>query len=165
MLIRTLTALVVVLVIGSGLFAQQNDAQVKVGDAIVIHMTGDLAKQYAKCSGYGRGKELPAGLEIQAIATIEQILDDGRIRIEQSFEMKRDGKQDCLVTLTATVDSTTITTDVTPKGTSVLASPATHKNDAEPTLTSEDMKMLRVALSGLQGVKLRTWTLTEEVGD
>lgn len=165
MLARTLAALAVVAVIENGLWAQQRDDAAKVGDHLVIRMTGDLAKQYTRCTGSLQENEAPAGLAIETIATIAQKLDDGRIRIEHSSRIKGNGNQARLVTLTATIDSAKVTTDVTPKGTPIYASPAAHKSGTKPAMTSEDTKILRLQLSELKGLKLCMWTLAEEIGD
>lgn len=160
MVIRILAALALVLAIGNGLFAQQNHSTAKVGDHLTIQMTGDLAKEYAQRTGSLRGNGAPDGLQIETSATIAQQLNDGRIRIEHTSHLNREGGTTRLVTLTATVDPTRITTAVTPKGTPVYAFPG-----AEPKLTSEVTKTLRLKLSNLHGLKLRTWTLSEEIGD
>ena len=166
MLARTLAALTALAVLGNGpLFAQQHVTSAKVGDHLVIRMTGDLAREYAQRTGSLGETKAPAGLEIETHATIAQTLDNGRIRIEHSSHIKHDSKQDRLVTLTATVDRTKLTTNATRKGTPVYASPAAHRNGTKPRLTTEDTKMLRLQLSELKGLKLRTWTLAEEIGD
>ena len=158
--LRLLAALALCLGIGNGLFAQQNDASAKVGDQLAIQMTGDLAKEYAKRVGSLRGNEAPGGLEIETSATIAQHLNDGRIRIEHTSHVNRDGGTTRLVTLTATVDPAKITTGLTPKGTPVRVSP-----NAEPKPTTKVAKTLRLKLTDLKGLKLRTWTLSEEIGD
>jgi len=165
MMARVLAVFLVVAVFGNGPLFSQEDASAKVGDLLFVRMTGDLAKEYAQRSGSLRENEAPAGLEISTSATIAQTLDNGRIRIEHWSQIKRDGKQDRLLTLTAIVDRTKITTDVTRKGTPVYASPAAHKNGAKPSLTTEDANVLRLQLSDLTGLKLRTWTLESEIGE
>ncbi len=127
-------------------------------------MTGDLAKEYARRTGSPTG-DAPDGLAIETIATIEQQVGDGRIRIEHSSPINTDGKLVRLLTLTATVDSTTVTTEVTPQGTLIYASPADHKKGTKPKLTTKETKTRRLQLSGLKGLKLRTWTISEEIGD
>lgn len=160
MLMRTLAALAVLAVIGKGsLFAQQNTST-KVGEHIVIQMTGDLAVEYAKCTGSISKDKVPPGLEISTTATIAQKLKDGRIRVEHTSHIVRTGEPLRLVTLTGIVDSTELTTDITPKGTEVFASPG-----AKPTLKTTETHTLRLTLSDLKGLKLRTWTLAEELAD
>lgn len=160
MVLRILAALTLILGIGNGLYAQQSHATAKVGDHLAIRMTGDLAKEYAQRTGSLRGNQAPTGFQIEISATIAQHLTDGRIRIEHTSHINRDGGTTRLVALTATVDPTKITKDITPKGAPVYASPG-----AEPKLTTEITKTLRLKLSDLKGLKLRTWTLSEEIGD
>jgi hypothetical protein len=159
-MIRILAALTLFFVTGNGLLAQQNDDTARIGGHLAVRMTGDLAKEFAQRTGLLGKNDAPDGLQIETIATIEQQLDDGRVRIEHSSHVNREGKTSRLVTLTGTVDPTAITTDITPKGTSVYASPR-----AKPVLTTEETKMLRLKLSDLKGLKLRTWTLFEEIGE
>ncbi len=105
MLMRTLAALAALAVIGNGsIFAQQNTST-KVGDHLVIQMTGDLAVEYAKRTGSINKDKVPPGLEISTTATIAQKLENGRIRVEHTLHIVRDGEPVRLVTLTATVDS------------------------------------------------------------
>jgi hypothetical protein len=157
---RTLVALAALALIGNvSLFAKQNTST-KVGQHLVLQMTGDLAVEYAKCTGSINKDNVPPGLEIETTATIVQQLEDGLIRVEHTSHIVRDGEPDRLVTLTSTVDSTKLTTDVTPKGTEVYASPG-----AKPTRTTTETQTLRLSLSDLQALKLRTWTLAEELGD
>jgi hypothetical protein len=165
MIVRTLAVFVVLAAIGNGsLFAQQN-THGEVGDHVVIQMTGDLAAEYGKCIGTIKKDQVPPGLEISTTATIAQKLRDGRVRIEHTSHIIRDREPVRLVTLTATVDSTKLTTDVTPKGTAVYASPADHKNGSKSTLTTTETRTLRLTLSDLEGLKLRMWTLAEELGN
>ena len=160
MVVRILAALTLVLGIGNGLYAQQNHPTAKVGDHLAFRMTGDLAKQFAQRTGSLRGNEASDGFQIETIATVAQQLNDGRLRIEHTSSVNRDGGTTRLVTLAATVDPTKITTDITPKGTPVYASPG-----AEPKLTTEIAKTLRLTLSDFKGLKLRVWTLSEEISD
>jgi hypothetical protein len=128
-------------------------------------MTGDLAKEYARRTGSLKWNEAPAGLQISTSATVAQKRDDGRFRIEHFSHINRVGNLARLVTLTAIVDSTKIASDVTPKNTPVYRSPADHQKSVKPTLTQKDQSALRLELSELKGVKLRTWALAEEIGE
>jgi len=162
---RIFAVLLVATVVGNGPLLAKESSSAKVGDHLFVQLTGDLAIKYAQYCGILQKNEAPAGLDVQTTATVAQTLENGRIRIEHWAPIKRDGKQDRLLTLTATVDPANITTDVTRKGTPVYASPAAHKNGAKPSLTTEDADVLRLQLSGLKGVKLRTWTLADEIGE
>jgi hypothetical protein len=164
MLVRTIATLAVLALLGNSLTAQEHTTSLCVGDHLVIEMTGDVAKEYARRCGDASSASLE-GLHISTTATIAQKLDDGRIRIEHFSNIKREGNQARLVTLTGTVESAKITIDVTPKGTPVYASPIDQKNHKKPTLTTQDTQTPRLQLSNLKGLKLRTWTLAEETGD
>ena len=91
-------------------------------------MNGDLAVEYAKCTGSINKDNVPPGLEIATTATITKQLKDGRLRVEHTSHIVREDEPHQLVTLTATVDSTTLTTDITPKGTEVSTSPGTNQH-------------------------------------
>lgn len=159
MVLRMLSALTVVLLIGSGLIAQQHDTATNIGEILSIKMTGDLAKEYARLTGSLRGDEA-WGLQVDTTAMIAQKLNDGRIRIEHSSHVIRQGKTARLVTLTATVDTKDITADILPTGTPISASPGAV---SEPS--SKETKTLRLTLSNLKGLKLRSWSLSEEIGE
>jgi hypothetical protein len=154
MMVRVFVALMLVVGIGNHVFAEQKDAAVKIGDLVVVTMKGDLAKEYLRSVSH---ETTARGVEVQVIAHIAQRLEDGRIRIECSMS---GDKATRLVTLTATIDSSKVTTVIIPKGTEVYASP-----EAKPKLTTEESKDLRLELSDLKGVKLRTWTLSKEIGE
>ncbi len=160
MLNRTLAVLATLALIGNESSYAQQHTSTKVRDKLVIRMTGDLAVEYAKCTGsINKAKVLP-GLEISTTARIAEVLNDGRYRVEHTSHIVRDGEPDRLVTLSATVDSTKLKTDVTPKGTEVYASPS-----ARSTRTNKETQTLRLTLSELQSLKLRTWILAEEIGE
>ncbi len=165
MTLRLVVILGFLAVAGNALSAQENSSNVNVGDHLVIQMTGDLAKEYARRTDLLRQNESPTGLQISTTAIVAQELDDGRFRIEHSSHITRDGNPARLVTLTAIVDSTKIATHVTPANTPVYRSPADHKKGVKPTLTRKESKTLRLKLSDLKGLKLRSWTLAEEIGD
>jgi len=123
-------------------------------------MAGDLAKEYGRRT-LPEAPDIPA-LQIETVAVVTQTLDDGRICLEHSFPVQQNGKLSRLVTLTVTVTPTEVTSTVIPKGTPVFATPA----DREPGFVSaEETRTLRIKLSNLRGVKLRTWSLVEEIGD
>jgi hypothetical protein len=158
-MVRVFVALMLVVGIGNHLCAQQKDPATKVGDLVVITMTGDLAKEYARRTESLEANDSPEGLTIQTTAHIAQRFDDDRIRIEHESGIKTNGKTTRLVTLTATVDPSKVTTVVTPKGTMLYSSPG-----AKPHPTTKETKQLEITLSDLKGLKLRTWILSEEIG-
>ncbi len=141
------------------------NGHLNVGDLLEVRMTGELAEQYARCIGGLQDNKAPRGLEIETSAMVAQKLDDGRIRLEHSSPIRRGENQDRLLTMTAIVDPAKVKTDITPKGTPVYPSPNAAKNGTKPTTTTFDVKTLRLQLSDLKGVKLRTWALAEEIGD
>jgi hypothetical protein len=65
-----------------------------------------------------------------------------------------------LVTLSATVDPSAITSRVTPKGSLVSSHPG-----APAVASTAETKSPLLKLSDLKNVKLRTWTLTDEIGE
>ena len=165
MLIRTLAAVAALAFVANGTLSAQQEADMNIGNVVILEMTGKLATEYAKQTDSINNDKIPDGLQISTTATIVQKLNDGRIRIEHTSHVARDGKPARLVTLTATVDSTNLTPVTTPKGTPVYASPGDHKNGAEPKRTTKETKAARLQLSELKGVKLCTWRLEQEVGE
>ena len=158
-MLRILTALACLFVIGSELLAQENAPPAKVGGHLIIEMTGELAKEYSRRS---RGIDRPVSdaVHVSTSATIAQKRPDGKFRIEHSSPINRDGQPPRLITLTAFVDPAAIKSTVTPAGTLVSANPG-----APGVATTVETKGQRLQLSDLKNVKLRTWTLAEEIGD
>ncbi|MGD9636099.1 MAG: hypothetical protein AB7G28_17760 [Pirellulales bacterium] len=142
--------------------AQSADALPAVGDHLFIDLTGKLAQEYVKRMDVPSGP-LP-GLSISTTATIEQRLTDGKYRISHHTRANSAGRPR-LITLTAVVDPSQITTAITPANTLVYASPAVQQAGGTPALTKSDQNSFRVELSSLKGVKLQTWELVEEVGE
>ena len=162
---RVLAVIVVTTVVGNETLLAKERASAKVGDRLFVRMTGELAEKYAQFCGMLQKNKTPAGLEVQAVAIVSNTMENGRISIEHWTPFKRDGKQDRLLTLKATVDSSHITTDLLHKGTPVYASSESHKNGAKPSLTTENSDVLRLHLSDLKGVKLCTWILADEISE
>jgi uncharacterized hydantoinase/oxoprolinase family protein len=158
--IQMFTALAIVLPFNCVALAQVRDKAIMEGDQIAVSMTGDLAKEYAKATGIERDIKQVDGLTIEIVATVEQRLTDGRIRIERSSQVNQAGKAPRLVTLSASIATSKVTSEVTPKGTQVFASPGSK----DKGVTTTQSEMLHTSLSDLKGLKLRTWTLATEVG-
>jgi hypothetical protein len=150
MAFRTLAAFLVLfgVLIANGPSAGQDDRTFKVGNKVIINMTGELAKEFSRRIGsYSDGK-FPQGLMVSTIAEIDEVLDDGKMRIEHTtyvFPMelvpsiglepksyRPTGSPTHLVTLTATIDPQRITTDVLPKGS--LVSKAQFQSQNRPLL-------------------------------
>jgi hypothetical protein len=138
--------------------AQEVGQPAKVGGVVAIEITGDLAKEYARRSAMGAART--DGIQIQMTGTIAQKLADGRLRIEHTSPVNRDGQPSRLLTLSATVDPTAITTRVIPQGTPIAANPG-----ARAIVSVEETRSFVVKLPDLKNVKLRTWTLSEEIGE
>jgi hypothetical protein len=126
---------------------------------VIIKMTGDLAKEYAKRALPRPEDALREGLRVELAATVDHILPEGEILIRY-FHIQQEEKPARLVLLTGKIDSRKITTDITPKGTTVFSAPG-----AEPNVTKEDYKNLRLELSDWKGFKLRIWSLIDEMGE
>lgn len=103
------------------------------------------------------------------------IFEDGQLRIEHTAnvwpkELVRTGGSEPqayrltgsptrLVTLTVTIDPRRITSDVSPVGTLQSKDP-----NSKPELSIDESKTFMLELPDLKGLKLRTWTLSEETG-
>lgn len=167
MFARALAVLAVLATNGNKVSLAQDEVTAKVGDYVVLELTDQVATEYRVRTGAtSNDKDSPHGLSIETTGTITRKLDDGRFRVEHTTPVFKDGKAVRLVTLTANVEPSTITTDITPKNTAAYASPAGFKNAAEPILTTKNARSHRVTLSDInKGVKLSEWKLVEEVGD
>ncbi len=157
MIARLGLALAVICFTDSHLPAQQDAEITKVGSRLAIRITGDLAKEIARCTGAGKVIDQP-GIEMSGIATVKEPLKDGRITIEYTMQIKRDGETHLLM-LTGAVDPQKITTRTIPKGSPTYAAPGGPKTGE----TAEERKVHELRLSSLKGLKLRNWLLTNEV--
>jgi len=142
------------------------EAALSVGDEVSLMMEGDLAIEYARRSGWLKKDQAPHGLTVDVLVKISRKLDDTRYQIECSNLIKgNDDQKDRLVTLTAIVDAGKIEFHTIPKGTAFYSSPAAHKEGAKPVLSSADQHSRRLKLSKLDDMRLRTWALTDEIGE
>jgi hypothetical protein len=176
MVIRTFTGFVLGVILAKELSAQQPDLSSKVGTHVVITMTGELAKEYAKRTGSYTDGKFPAGLQIQTIAVIDHVTEDGKLRIEHTAnvwakEVTKNGGSDPqstrqkdsptqLLTLTGTIDPRRMKTEVTPVGTLISKDPI-----SKPEPSNVESRTFTLELPDLKGLKLRTWTLVEETGE
>jgi hypothetical protein len=85
--------------------------------------------------------------------------------IDHSTPIDLDKKPQRLLTLTVIVDVTRFVTNVVPKNTPVYDSPADHRNGVTPILLQNEQRTNVLELSDLKGLKLRTWELTDEIGN
>ncbi len=178
MAFRTLAAFLVIfgVLIANGPSVGQNNSSFKVGNLVVINMSGELAKEYMRQTASNIDREFSPGLVVSALAVIDEVLEDGKLRIEHTnyvspmepipslgLEPKSyrpTGSPTHLVTLTGTIDPQRITTDVSPEGTLQSKDP---NSKSEPSVA--EVRTLRIDLPDLKGLKLRTWTLTDEAGE
>ena len=148
---RLLNTLAIVLLCSGTALAVQS------GDKVFLRMRGDLASEYAKAMS-GQASHI---VQVEVGAIVAQSLPDGRLRIEHSSpSLQREGEAR-LVTLSATVMPSMITSEITAEGTTVYAAPGSKVS----TVTTKPTETLRVTLSNLKGVKLRTWKLASEIGE
>lgn len=157
-MMRTFACFMFVVGITTNLFAGENTPT--VGDQIFVTMTGDVAKEYHRLTSSEKDQQPKSGLSIGTSATIAQELKGGRYRIEHVSPIQAKGKPPRLVTFSTVIDASQLKTETTPKNTPVYSSPA----DTGPaTVTQQEQKSLRLDLSELKDVKLRSWKLDEEV--
>ena len=158
-----LPALMIAAFFTSPLSAREAPPKVRVGDDVVITMSGRLAEDYMRIT---TGKPATGrGLEVQLVANVAQLLPNGQLRLEASSSSRAKDQTERMVTITATCYAKQIMTRPIPKGTPVYASPAAAKDPANAKLTTADSRTLEVELSGLKGLKIRIWTLAAEIGE
>src|SRR5689334_24916201 len=85
MFVRLTFVVVLLILFSDGLLAEGNRTPAKVGDALVVEMKGELAKEYATRSGMPKSKNIDLSkLTISMMATIAQQQADGKFRVECS---------------------------------------------------------------------------------
>lgn len=133
------------------------------GATVGVELSGEVATEFARMCGQTRSKDIK---KISTSGTIVQKFDADKYRLVVSQSIVNSDKTECLVTITAIIDSHNIDSQVTPKGTPIFVAPvATADKKAVPaTLTSHETKWTLVKLTELKGVKVRMWTISEEVG-
>ena len=134
--------------------ADSGPVKVAVGDQIVLVMTGEVAKDYNRRSGAKTGDVA----SIETTATVTRPQKDGQFTFEHHGPVKRAGQPETLVTLSGVVDQSKLTRRITPRSTPIYTSP----KDAKYTVANYEIKTTVLSLSELDGLKLRTWTLTED---
>jgi len=162
MFAQTTAALTIVALMAGGLVAGDNSAPFREGDRIFLRLTGNLATEYARRVGLQQHSKAAHGLEIEVIASVAQRFDDGRYRIEHfghSKPINRSDNKIRLVTLEAFVDAKQIKASTTARAPVPTAAPS------ENVASRIDVRELRVILSDLKHLKLRTWSLMEEIGN
>ena len=117
------------LVSASDLFAEAHHKAARVGDLLVVNMTGDVAKEYAMRTGMpkqekpGRWKDI----NFNDSNRLAQYRADGKYRIECSSTVANKENPPRMLMLTAIVDPKQFKSETTPKNTPVYASPADEK--------------------------------------
>ena len=166
MIIKSMAVLAIVAVMAGGIIARDDITSIEVGDNVILRMSGELAVEYARRTGYLNPDEKPPrGLQIETSVIVCQMLENGQYRVELSAPFVNRDKKACLVTLTSIVDAKQFTQYVIRKG-PAYASPAdSQKGVVKPVQIEEDRQGVRLELSDLKGLKLRTWSLTEEFGE
>lgn len=159
MFARALVALMLAAPLPNALFAQGTAASIKIGDPIQIEMSGELVKEYGRVANM-LPDPVPERFSISVIARVEEMQEDGRLRIEHSSYVKADGKPLRLVTLSGWVDSRPIATGGNAQGALVYTTPGATGRPA-----ASESKWKRLELAELKGLKLRSWALTEELGN
>jgi len=161
MLARLLAVLASLTGIVTIAYAEETKPAVRIGGEVNLTMTEELAHQYRRLIlvRFGQGSSLP-NLTIETSAIVAQRLDDRHYRIEHWAPIVEEGKPPRMLTLSAIVKESQLQPAVTKARTPVYDSPA---STAKPRLTTEDHHGLRLNLSELHGVTLRTWKLDEEV--
>ncbi len=165
MIARLMACLAVAALIGNGPLRSQEKTEkqseiAKVGDSVRIQLAGDHAIAYQKLLG-AKESELPTGLKITFDATITRLLKDGRVRVEQSFPLDRDGEPARLLTFEAEAQFRLITI-VTPNVTRVHA---IGEEGYNATPTREYVTERILDLPDEKSLKLRVWTMEKEFAD
>src|SRR3954447_9125488 len=102
MFARLAIVVVLFIVVAGSLFAKDSRTAARVGDLVVVKMTGDFAKEYATRSGMPKLENFDArGVSFSTMASIAQYRPDGKYRIECSMPVQKDKNPSRLLTLTA----------------------------------------------------------------
>ena len=163
MVIQVAQYIAVLSLMASAALAQTPTPDITPGEQVFVQMSGKVAKEYASRCGLSDADH--PGLRIETHATIQQLMADGNFRIEHVSMMPALHGKPRMVTLTAIVKKATLKIVATPKGTQVYASPAEHQNHRRTVATTSDWQSLRLELSDLKNVKIRSWVMVDEAGD
>ena len=175
MLVRSLSIFLLGVLLARGLLAQQHGTTVKPGSSVFVTMTGELAKEYAKRTGLYADGKFPSGFRVETIAVIEQVLNDGQLLIEHSVEVgprelvkssgsepksnRLTGSPTKLLTLSGTIDTKRVKAESLP-----VATLQSNDPNSKPESSIAESGSLRLELADLKGLRLRIWTLSEEIG-
>ena len=163
MFARSIAGLVIALLVSGTAAAEEHAKRFRVGDLIDLSMTGEVAAEYSRLAGtLGPVGTLRAGLKISTSARVSQVLENGHYRVEASTLHSKDQDKPRLLTLAATIDPGRIDSQTVRSKGWIYPSP----NDLDNGVyVDQETEQHRVELSSLKDVKLRLWSLSEEVGD
>ncbi len=145
---RLFSALPLVLVMVTGLSAQdlvQLDASaIRPGQALVIELTGNAFKDYARCCN------IPDDVKgVSFCVLVQQVLDDGQFVVEYSKQIASDDTPDRLVTFATTVDPTMLER-YHARGVRLRAvKPNLEPDESQPDVEAPNTAVLRLADSGV----------------
>lgn len=175
--IRIFAAFVLVGAMGTILLAKEKDATIQVGDSLIVELSGDVAMAFSRATNLVPNGGPESGLTISTSATVLRKDEAGRLHFRVYQDVKVQGKPPRLVTLTGAVEPSQIESRVTPANTPVYSAPPSPESalptgarkrvayaNPQPVLTKEASTQFELKLSELKGLKLRTWTLAEEIG-
>jgi hypothetical protein len=146
-------------------FSKQPAAE-QIG-SIVLNMSGDLAREYARMTGAIDGNATRGGRIISTTAVIVSPLGHNKVQIQHSAQFKTEAGPDRLVTLTATVNKTamqSLVRTVFVGDFTFSSSPADSVSGESPTVTARHLSIPLLSLDDPKHVKLRSWTLESETG-
>lgn len=135
---------------------------------IVLNLSGDLARDYARMIGAIDGDAIGVRREIATTAVIVPPLGQNTVRIQHRAQVESEAGPDRLVTLTAVVDKTAVRSFVR----TVIAgefsfsdSPTEPESGESTTVTARHLSSPILSLADREDVRLRSWTLESEVGE
>lgn len=163
MLLRTLAAFSVISLATTSSPAEERMVTAKVGDTVLVSMTGDVAKEYVRLNHGVNGVQIEADkIILETTAVVAQRLDDGCFRIDHFSQTQVKGKPLCLVTFSTVVNAAQIKMELVPEDTPVFSAPS---EVVKAKFTTAGQINFRLSLSTVKGVTLRSWKLDEEVGN
>ncbi len=160
--VRAVVTMFFVIVASMDAIGQNVINAANVGDAIIIRMTGALAKEYAKRHGHPAPNDRQQ-FSIEVPARISQSFD-GQYLVDHSSPVNSSNRRRRMITLSAIIDLNRVDGKSPPRGL-IDRSPDDRKNVVVPTIGHKGQTTKVVELSVLKGIKLQTWELTEEIGN
>lgn len=148
--------------------ATKSAGELKGGEVVFLQVAGEAGTKLFHVMGM---KEMTSGAnqspgarhELQMPAQVAQVLEDGRVRVESSLPLPKDGQGERMLTVSATLNRDQITRRVTPAGSEVYVS-ASPTGNVQSTRLAEETRSIDARVSELKQLKLRSWRLVEEAG-